>query len=274
MRRTKLQECPSISQNSTQKSASEILFLKFENAFRILSLLCLLLVTGKTDSGDVKPKIIGGADAQPGEFPWMVSFQRFSERQKKYVHTCGGAIVDHRHIITATHCYNPEAKYRVLVGAHNISQSDSDEPSRKSYEPCRFHIHPDWKKESLTNDILMVTLKHPMDFNDKVQPIRLAPSDSDPVGQTCVVSGWGWLGGAIETTILQKCNLKVISLEECSPWGEGDPLAINDFSVCTVPEQPDKGTGPGDSGSPLICYDKKGPYATGVISWGPDPPDL
>ncbi|CAG7727011.1 unnamed protein product [Allacma fusca] len=30
-----------------------------------------------------------------------------------------------------------------------------------------------------------------------------------------------------------------------------------------------KGTTKGDSGSALICYDEKGPYATGVVSWGP-----
>ncbi|CAG7818896.1 unnamed protein product, partial [Allacma fusca] len=29
------------------------------------------------------------------------------------------------------------------------------------------------------------------------------------------------------------------------------------------------GTTNGDSGSPLICRDEKGPYATGVVSWGP-----
>ncbi|CAG7731355.1 unnamed protein product, partial [Allacma fusca] len=61
----------------------------------------------------------------------------------------------------------------------------------------------------------------------------------------------------------------VISLEECLPWSEVSPFKVDEYNVCTLPEKMGKGTAQGDSGSALICYDEKGPYATGVVSWGP-----
>ncbi|CAG7823686.1 unnamed protein product, partial [Allacma fusca] len=99
------------------------------------------MLTDKSDPVTVKPQIIGGEDARPGEFPWMISIQFFST--DKWEHACGGAIIDHRHIISAAHCwFNKKFTYRVVAGAHNIS--DENEPSRQIHEPCRFHQHPKW----------------------------------------------------------------------------------------------------------------------------------
>ncbi|CAG7722326.1 unnamed protein product [Allacma fusca] len=40
--------------------------------------------------------------------------------------------------------------------------------------------------------------------------------------------------------------------------------------VCTKPT----GTRGGDSGGAVVCYDEKGPYAHGVVSWGPEDGDI
>ncbi|CAG7720790.1 unnamed protein product [Allacma fusca] len=107
--------------------------------FHLLFLLSLL--TDKADPEPVKPQIIGGEDARPGEFPWMILIQYFSNDE--WERGCGGAIIDHRHIITAAHCWlRKSLPHRVVVGAHNIS--DENEPSRQIHVPCRFHQHPMW----------------------------------------------------------------------------------------------------------------------------------
>ncbi|CAG7724316.1 unnamed protein product [Allacma fusca] len=112
--------------------------------FYISCVLCLII--GKTGSDTAEPRLGNGEDARPGQFPWMVSFQRFYPTQNKFSHDCGGTIIDRRHILTAGHCYKKGSQgYRILVGAHNISESDSNEPNRKVHEICRFHFHPEYE---------------------------------------------------------------------------------------------------------------------------------
>ncbi|CAG7726282.1 unnamed protein product [Allacma fusca] len=92
--------------------ASEKLLLKYKMVFHLLFLLSLL--TDKADPGTVKPQIIGGEDARPGEFPWMISIQYFT--RDMWEHACGGAIIDHRHIISAAHCWlSKELPHRVYL---------------------------------------------------------------------------------------------------------------------------------------------------------------
>ena len=44
------------------------------------------------------PKIVGGQDAQPGEWPWQVGLTRGIRP------FCGGSLVSNQYIITAAHC--------------------------------------------------------------------------------------------------------------------------------------------------------------------------
>ncbi|CAG7671887.1 unnamed protein product, partial [Allacma fusca] len=73
--------------------------------FYISCVLCLII--GKTGSDTAEPRLRNGEDAKPGQFPWMVSLQ-------------------------TAHCVRHKGDYRILVGAHNISESDSNEPNRKA----------------------------------------------------------------------------------------------------------------------------------------------
>jgi hypothetical protein len=51
-------------------------------------------------SDDDTAMIVGGNDAAPGEFPFVVSLtQGFSD-----THFCGGSVISQRHVMTAAHC--------------------------------------------------------------------------------------------------------------------------------------------------------------------------
>lgn len=49
-------------------------------------------------------RVVGGSEAQPGQFPWQVSLQRRSG--SIWFHICGGVVLSQSWILTAAHCIN------------------------------------------------------------------------------------------------------------------------------------------------------------------------
>ena len=47
-------------------------------------------------------RIVGGTDAQKGEFPWQISYQ--IDFGFLFFHSCGGSILNSNKIVTAAHC--------------------------------------------------------------------------------------------------------------------------------------------------------------------------
>lgn len=59
-----------------------------------LSIFAVLLVGASAVPG----RIVGGSDAEPGQFPYQVSLRN------QHSHTCGGSILNENWILTAAHC--------------------------------------------------------------------------------------------------------------------------------------------------------------------------
>lgn len=53
---------------------------------------CGLLQTARTG------RVVGGHDANPGEYPWLVSITR------RGGHFCGGSVINNKFVLTAGHC--------------------------------------------------------------------------------------------------------------------------------------------------------------------------
>lgn len=64
----------------------------------IAKLLVLSALVAVTLATPFSGRIVGGADATPGQFPYQVSLRI------KDSHTCGGSIIDNQWILTAAHC--------------------------------------------------------------------------------------------------------------------------------------------------------------------------
>lgn len=60
------------------------------------------IIVADIECGQRKPvrngKIVGGADAEKAEFPWLVSITR------RGGHFCGGTLISNRFVLTAGHC--------------------------------------------------------------------------------------------------------------------------------------------------------------------------
>lgn len=60
-----------------------------------------LAVPNQPIENPIPNRIVGGAKAEPGEFPFQV---RLNIRSRRGSSLCGGVIIDQRHILTAAHC--------------------------------------------------------------------------------------------------------------------------------------------------------------------------
>ncbi|CAG7785692.1 unnamed protein product [Allacma fusca] len=207
--------------------------------------------------------IVGGRDAQPGEFPWQVSLQYVTDGVM--THQCAGTIVDETHIVTASHCEYDG--YQVVAGAQSVQKNET---TQQRITALRFVSHPDFNLSLVNDDVAVMTLSSPLVFNDRVKPLRLPAANANPVGQLCVTSGWGNANPTGENPpiypdVLQAVNLTVITNEECQE--RQSEAYVDETMICAHYSNGGKSACTGDSGGPLVCSDAQGPYLAGIASW-------
>lgn len=184
-------------------------------------------------------RIVGGVNAIPGEFPYIVSLQLvvlgFS------THVCGGSILNNIWVLSAAHCFTelPNlGRLDVLVGKHNLALTEASEV-RHQVDRARSIIHPDWVSGPQVgpDDLVLVRLTVPITFTDRIRPIRLPNPNVVPIGPA-TLSGWGSNGGTGAVNILQKAILSTITLEQCRNAINSLNLngnLVDDTNFCTGP---------------------------------------
>ena len=172
----------------------------------ILLLLSIALASAKEcgvkPNSYETPRIVGGVNAQKGEFPWQVSW-RFSKDPGTTAdrHICGGSILNENWILTAAHCvdinsggvsYKDPKYFKALVGEYNLKV---DEPEERKIQIKEIVIHPNWDSSTINNDIALARLETPLNFdgNEKhLTPICVGDSRLPNLDDRSVVnSGWG-----------------------------------------------------------------------------------
>ncbi|XP_076472630.1 uncharacterized protein LOC143302025 [Babylonia areolata] len=240
-------------------------------------------------------RVVGGSEARRGSFPWMVMLVKDTETEKGFFF-CGGSILDRWNIITAGHCMAEEPKrdywsnlvdtqtnrITVIAGKHesNTSIIYSQEqriPARNAYIHSNFTQIPFPK-----NDIAVIRLSWPLDFNSRVAPICL-PSSTDPMPPFCTIAGWGsldWENEDLPKT-LRSATLRAYNASECQRTFYSYSFtgySIFDFTpdgvMCAANSTfGGQDTCQGDSGGPLFCLQRgangEKHYAQfGLVSWG------
>ncbi|ODM87661.1 Proclotting enzyme [Orchesella cincta] len=212
-------------------------------------------------------KIIGGQEAVPHEFPWMVSLWGKSGK-----HICGGALLDNEYVLTASHCiskYTPQdvSKIKLYIGDHNIHSTSDGHHEVRSVS--RIVKHKRFSLQTFLNDIALLKLDRPVAFTDRIRPICLPSGakqiESDP---QLLVAGWGqttYKGAS--SSVLRKVTVPGISSDKCGTIYNGiSPAGITAEMVCAGGNGVDSCIG--DSGGPLIQLVNNRYEQVGIVSFG------
>ena len=148
-------------------------------------------------------RIFNGKNATQGQFTYQVSWQKCKHLYGDYYsdcfNFCGGSIFNKTTIITAAHCCegfgkpdeNNDIFYWsdtvIVAGEFNLVDKSGFEQVKK----IKSHIiHPHYRHLLNQNDICLLTLKSPLEFNQYVDKIDIGEK-KPVVGTKCQVSGWG-----------------------------------------------------------------------------------
>nr|XP_055069578.1 transmembrane protease serine 6 [Misgurnus anguillicaudatus] len=209
-------------------------------------------------------RVVGGADAVEGEWPWQASLQ-VSGR-----HICGGALVSAQWVISAAHCFYDDrlfspSVWTVYLGKLRLSgNSQTEEAVRVSH----IHLHHYYDDETHDYDAALLRLVRPVWSGTLAHPVCLPPRTHQlEPDLLCWVTGWGALregGGASD--VLQKVDVRLVSEQACvRSYG----YAITPRMICAGYRSGGKDACQGDSGGPLVCQEPSGRwFLAGVVSWG------
>ncbi|BFF92776.1 chymotrypsin-2-like [Drosophila madeirensis] len=200
-------------------------------------------------------RIVGGEEASEGLAPYQISLQGAASGR----HSCGGAIIDERWIITAAHCTRGKqaSEFRVLAGTQDLQQNGT-----KYYYPDRIVEHCNYEPRKYRNDIALLHLNESFVFDNATQAVEL---DHEPLvpGSRLLLTGWGTLslGGDVPTR-LQSLEVKYVPYEQCRA-AHDNSSRVDIGHVCTYN---DKGRGAchGDSGGPLVHNGR----LVALVNWG------
>jgi len=235
--------------------------------------------------------VVGGRDAQVGQFPWSVLTLRSDNT------SCGGILLSEKFVLSAAHCHEDGVTITaVRVGATKITGGEQDtyrvrQPNRELVvgspqviKVANAIVHPEYKRDKYGvtySDLVLLELESPIAFGPLIQPVCLPSDDSKDFGVSTVM-GWGRaLKNDFSSTPvsaqnhLKYADLDILKDQECEEAYKTINSGIKldpKIHICAGKEVGVDSCS-GDSGGPLVVRKGFGrrarSYLVGVVSGGP-----
>merc|ERR1719430_2385385 len=239
------------------------------------------IVCGKIpDKHFASGRIIGGQEASPHQYPWMVKLGLTCGK-------CGGTLISNKHVLTAGHCVDERTKWKsshvnyVTLGDHKCQDYDDGELIIAVKDT---KLHPKYNMTTVDGlaeddyfgglqqhdvvlyDFAVITLNTSISFSSTILPACLPRnSKSEYAWAQAQTSGWGINydseGERVDVNELMAVSLTVLPESLCKNATEYESQLDKKYfdasqMLCVgSTEKNQKGVWEGDSGGPLIIRD-------------------
>lgn len=214
------------------------------------------------------PKIIGGGNASPGEYPWMAALVIADEPDNYQGQFCGGSLIHPRWILTASHCVSGSkaSDIEVVLGTNDLDSSSGFQ----RIAVAEIVMAPKYNDFTLDSDFALLRLAEPASASIPTIPLIDDLALAAP-GIEAVITGWGDMsnGERDYPTLLQEVEVPVVDLAVAN----ATPSYLGSLTANMLPAgYPEGGRDScyGDSGGPMIVPSPVGPgwMQAGIVSFG------
>ncbi|GAB0091678.1 trypsin [Sergentomyia squamirostris] len=217
---------------------------------QVLVVLALVISCSQGFNLGLDQFIVGGEDAQPGQFPWIGAIEYVD-----YAQVCAGSILSDRWFVTAGHCvYNLNPNVITFrVG------SRYRETGGQSLRVLRCILHPEFHQNVVYNFDVAVCEVEGLMAGPGIRYIPLTREEPTTAARV-FVSGWGVQGNGDPADILQFVNIPILNRDQCNATYNG---LVTDTMICA-----------GEAGRDICVLDNGGPltdmrnHLVGIVSWG------
>ncbi len=193
---------------------------------------------------EITINVIGGDDATPNEYPWMVGVMDRTNPDNYTGQFCGGALIHPYYVLTAAHCTEGEttSSMNVLVGTDDL------ESGGRRLNISQIIVHPLYDNVELDYDIALLRLATPV---TDIEPIDICDQEEWQVeGTIARIIGWGqYTLDGYYTNLLQEADVSIRNYDQANAAWQ---YTLTDRMLPAVGEGGIPDTCYNDSGSPLL----------------------
>jgi secreted trypsin-like serine protease len=216
-------------------------------------------------SRSIDGRIVGGTPVPIGAYPWIVAIGR-ADKPLLVGQFCGGSLIGTDWVLTAAHCVDLLVSLDDVVVMYGSNHLDK---GGEKLEVAQILIHEEWDRPTHKNDIALIRLQSPPKGLTAIRPLAKAQA-AQLFGDTAlaVVAGWGLTETGAASNDLRHVGVEVVSNQRCNQPASYDGDIVPTM-VCAGFIEGERDACGGDSGGPLMVFDRKGGFLlAGIVSFG------